>query len=465
MQIRSQTSLLAITAVGVLVLASRSVSSGGQSGALVRLQATTPGAAQVGNMNVTGTVRGGQFQGAGSGVTGVNADLLDGLNSTAFLQAVPNPLSLSGSSATQIIQGQNSSTAAASAGVVGISTAATNATYGVFGQSSSSSGLGVYGRATATSGQTFGVYGVSDSPTGIGLFGIATATSGAASGVYGRSPSPIGYGVAGSATATTGANFGVSGDSASTSGTGVFGYAYATAGLTTGVMGRSNSISGRGVYGENTSGGAGVNGVSTDGTGVRGSSDGRFGSGVRGSVTTTGVGDVAYGVHGYASTLIAGYAVFASGDMGASGVKPFRIDHPTDPLNKFLLHYSTESPFPQNFYNGNVTTDSKGYAWVELPAYFSEINTNFKYVLTVIGKTFAQAIVSEEISQNRFQIKTNQPNIKVSWRVDADRNDERVKFNRPTDVREKSGPEKGKYQHPEYFGMPPEMGMNHTPPR
>lgn len=465
MQIRSQTSLLLVAGIGVLVLASRSVSSGGQSGALVRLQATTPGAAQLGNMNVTGTVRGGQFQGDGSGLTSVNADLLDGLNSSAFLQAVPNPLLLSGSSPTQIIQGQNSSTAAASAGVVGISTAATNETYGVFGRSSSTSGLGVYGRATATSGQTFGVYGVSDSPTGIGLFGIATATSGAASGVYGRSPSPIGYGVAGSATAATGANFGVSGDSASVSGTGVYGYAYAGAGTTNGVMGRSNSISGRGVYGENTGGGSGVSGVSSDGVGVRGTSPGRFGSGVRGDGTATGSTEVPIGVLGYASTQSAGYGVFASGDLGASGVKPFRIDHPTDPLNKYLLHYSTESPFPQNFYNGNVTTDAKGYAWVELPDYFSEINTNPKYVLTVIGKSFAQAIVSEEISQNRFQIKTNQPNIKVSWRVDADRNDERVKFNRPTDVREKSGPEKGKYQHPEYYGMSPEMGMNHTPPR
>ena len=180
-----------------------------------------------------------------------------------------------------------------------------------------------------------------------------------------------------------------------------------------------------------------------------------------------GAGDTPYGVRGQASPATLGFGVFAVGDMGASGVKPFRIDHPSDPENKYLLHYSSESPFPQNFYNGNVVTDAKGYAWVELPDYFAEINVNFKYVLTVVddseSATFVQAKVGRKIQGNRFLIMTSAPNIEVSWRVDADRNDLRIKANRPIDVREKAGQERGKYQHPEYYGLPPQMGMDFVP--
>lgn len=91
------------------------------------------------------------------------------------------------------------------------------------------------------------------------------------------------------------------------------------------------------------------------------------------------------------------------------------IGHPHDPEHKYLLHYSSESPFPQNFYSGNVLTDASGYAWVELPDYFEAINTNFKYQLTVVGKSFARAAVWGEISNNRFRIRTDAPNFKVSW--------------------------------------------------
>lgn len=212
----------------------------------------------------------------------------------------------------------------------------------------------------------------------------------------------------------------------------MYGLAMATTGMTTGAYGKSNSSSGRGVFG--------------------------WGSAV-------GATDTPYGVRGQASTGTNGFAVYADGDMGASGVKPFRIDHPDDPANKYLLHYSTESPFPQNFYNGNAITDGNGYAWVELPEYFGEINTNFKYVLTIVDDDdsdgFVQAKISKKIKGNRFQIRTSAPNVEVSWRVDADRNDLRVRTHRPTDVRDKTGPEKGKYQNPEYYGLPTSMGLDY----
>jgi hypothetical protein len=44
--------------------------------------------------------------------------------------------------------------------------------------------------------------------------------------------------------------------------------------------------------------------------------------------------------------------------MKGSGT--FRIDHPLDPANKYLLHLFVESPDMMNIYNGNITTDANG---------------------------------------------------------------------------------------------------------
>jgi len=155
------------------------------------------------------------------------------------------------------------------------------------------------------------------------------------------------------------------------------------------------------------------------------------------------------------------------GDFFASGRKAFRIDHPLDPKNKYLLHFASESPSPQNFYSGNAVTDADGYAWVELPEYCAAVNTNFKYQLTIVDDAdsngFAQVKVSREVRGNRFQIGTSAPGTKVSWRVEADRNDPYVRARQLSDVVEKVGPARGTYLHPEFYGQPPEMGMNYRP--
>jgi hypothetical protein len=70
-----------------------------------------------------------------------------------------------------------------------------------------------------------------------------------------------------------------------------------------------------------------------------------------------------------------------------------------------------------NLYGGNVTTDAQGNAMIQMPNHFNAANSDFRYQLTVIGDTFAQAIVSSRIAQNQFRIKTNLPNITVSWQV------------------------------------------------
>lgn len=103
--------------------------------------------------------------------------------------------------------------------------------------------------------------------------------------------------------------------------------------------------------------------------------------------------------------------------------KNFRIDDPLDPGRKYLYHSSVESPDRLDVYNGNVRTDASGFAVVRLPAYFQALNRSFRYQLTVVGRSFAQAIIWKEISRNRFTIRTSQPRVKVSWQVTGIRHD------------------------------------------
>ena len=503
----SSVSLLALLALGTRQSVSQVT---GSLPAYVKLQAATPGTPQVGHSNITGTVKAGQFQGGGAGLTNVNADLLDGINSTSFLQAVPNPLNLTGSvSLNPVIRGTNTSTAIASSGVMGESTALTGAVVGVLGKTVSSTGKAVYGLATSSSGVSyagyfdnsslsgFGVHVTSanigihaegavggefttSSTTGSGITAESTATTGLNYGVFARANSALGFGVYSFNTSTdlygTSGYFGANSPSgtaifAETFGTeaiggymlsravdgiGVFGFASSSTGSGTGGYFVSNGPTGRAVFARSQA----ATGLSY---GARFETDSTSGRAVYGLANSGVVGSVPYGVRGQASTATSGYGVFAVGDSGASGVKSFRIDHPMDPENKYLLHYSSESPFPQNFYNGIVETDAQGYAWVNLPDYFGQINTNYKYQLTIVGKSFARAIVNEEISGNRFQIRTDLPHIKVSWEVKADRNDLRIQANRPTDVVLKVGAEKGKLQHPEYYNQPASMGMDYAP--
>lgn len=136
----------------------------------------------------------------------------------------------------------------------------------------------------------------------------------------------------------------------------------------------------------------------------------------------------------------------------------FKIDHPLDPANKTLSHSFVESPDMMNIYNGNVTTDQNGEAWVELPAYFEALNKDFRYQLTVIGQ-FAQAIVATKIADSRFQIKTDKPNVEVSWQVTGIRKDPWAEKHRIRVEEEKQGAERGAYLHPELYGQPPSRGI------
>jgi hypothetical protein len=122
-----------------------------------------------------------------------------------------------------------------------------------------------------------------------------------------------------------------------------------------------------------------------------------------------------------------GWSMDGAGNLTIPGTltaanKNFKIDHPLDPANKYLVHTSIESSEMMNIYSGNVTTDSQGEATVQLPEWFEALNTDFRYQLTVVGQ-FAQAIVARKIANHQFAIKTNARDVEVSWQVAGVRQD------------------------------------------
>jgi hypothetical protein len=73
--------------------------------------------------------------------------------------------------------------------------------YGVVGETMSSTGCGVYGNAPSSTGYTVGVLGVTNSTTGIGVKGYTWPSTGVNFGVYGESSSSNGIGVYGNGSA------------------------------------------------------------------------------------------------------------------------------------------------------------------------------------------------------------------------------------------------------------------------
>jgi hypothetical protein len=265
-------------------------------------------------------------------VPSLNADLLDGLNSSAFLQAIPVPLTLSGTSATHILSAENA----------------------------------------ATTGAAIGARFETNSVSGYGAYSLSSASTGTNYALFARSFSPSGY------------------------------------------------------------------------------------------------------------AMYANGRVHVSGNFSAS-VKAFRIDHPADPVNKYLLHYTAESPEIINFYRGVVVLDSKGTAVVELPSYFARINKSPSYSLTAVGVPMPMLHIAAEIDEAAltagalaepgetvatctFHIAGGVPGAKVSWRVEAARNDRWVQqYGAPVEP-EKPAAERGRYEFPELYGQPEAVRSNGPPP-
>ena len=69
-------------------------------------------------------------------------------------------------------------------------------------------------------------------------------------------------------------------------------------------------------------------------------------------------------------------------------------------------------------YSGEVWTDDAGRAVVVMPTFVRAHRAGFAYELTPIGAT-CSAVVVEELTDDRFVIATDEPHVKVSWRVTA----------------------------------------------
>ena len=143
-------------------------------------------------------------------------------------------------------------------------------------------------------------------------------------------------------------------------------------------------------------------------------------------------------------------------------VKNFKIDHPLDPENKYLVHTSIESPDMMNVYNGNISLDANGSAVVELPEYFSALNSDYRYQLTAIGAPGPNLYVAREISGNQFEIAGGTPGMKVSWQVTGIRQDPWSRENRVPVEQEKEREIKGLYIHPKAYGQPESRGIDYS---
>jgi hypothetical protein len=233
---------------------------------------------------------------------------------------------------------------AGSVGVFGWNQGASDNGYGVRGQHSGG-GTGVF--ALSVSG--FGVLG--SSVTGTGIRGTTNSTSFGVSAVHGV------------AFNASGATFGVQGTNSSTD--------FFSAGVLGQSAGAPNIIGIKGllragVRGQNDGFGVGVMGVSEY-------------LAVQGMLMSAGPGTpLAQGYLGASfgtdpGSGAAPWAVFAQGDIGASGTKHFREPHPTDPM-KVISYISLEGPEAGTYFRGRARFEN-GIARISVPEDFRMVTS------------------------------------------------------------------------------------------
>ncbi|HEX5002800.1 MAG TPA: hypothetical protein VFW78_09895 [Bacteroidia bacterium] len=351
-----------------------------------------------------------------------------------------------------------------------VNSAAGSAIYG-----ENASGIAVFGNSGV-----LGVFGASNSGTGFGVQAVNANANGTGIIATGNNLGGIYLGV-GSGASFRGTRFGTLSFSAVPSGlsgsavlginnkntivsfTGGAGVTGIDSSAGSGVIGASYAAGGEGVYGVGFgSSGTGVLGVANAGTSPYGiwgvvptATSGGTSIAVLGDNQTTNAN--AIGVLGTEAAGANGatrWALFGNGDIGASGVKSFNIDHPLDPANKYLKHFSVESDQILNLYRGNVFLDANGEAVVQLPAWFESVNgTDYTYNLTPIGQS-ALLYIKQEVTNKQFVIAGGAPGMKVSWQLSAERNDPYLQQNpelRAVEVA-KTGSAVGRYLMPGLYG-------------
>jgi len=408
----------------------------------VDLQPTSPGTAQTGHLNITGTATVGLLKSQGTVFGASTAPT--GFAYGGFFTAASN-------------QGR---------GFYGFASSPTGLTYGGFFQNASESGRAVYGLATSSAGFNYGGYFQTASNAGRGLIGVAASATGTTYGVYGTAVSPTGYALY--ADGNVGVNNGNVGIGLGTELSDAKLHVRDSNSATLGSLRVTNGTPVRGVpaavtravtvQAANSGPVVPINGYAESSSGLS--------YAVRGLATGLGVN---YGIWGSANYGTENYAGYFSGLLYAtsssSGVKSFMIDHPLDPENKVLTHSSVESNERMNLYRGVVRTDTQGYAWIAVPAWFDALNTDIQYQLTVVdtqdSEDFVLAKVVAELRDQRFKIRTSKPRTKICWQVSGRRHDP-VSEHYPLEVeRMKTEGERGKYYEPEAYGKDKSLGMGY----
>ena len=160
------------------------------------------------------------------------------------------------------------------------------------------------------------------------------------------------------------------------------------------------------------------------------------------------------------------YAGYFLGDVYAEGyhgpVAFMKIDHPVDPANRYLAHAFVASDDLKTVYDGVVVLDGSGSAWVELPDWFEALNGDFRYQLTPIGSPAPNLHIASPIAGNRFAIGGGEPGMEVCWQVTGIRRDAVAEARRAPVESAKPGDKRGKYLHPEAFGLPASMATDYS---
>jgi hypothetical protein len=145
--------------------------------------------------------------------------------------------------------------------------------------------------------------------------------------------------------------------------------------------------------------------------------------------------------------------VTVNGSLKVTGTisKPgggFTIDHPQDPEHRLLSHSFVESPDMATLYTGTAVTGSDGTVEVVLPDYFGALNTDARVHLTAVDSLTA-VMVASPVRDNRFSIRSAEPDTSVNWLIIGTRDDPWARAHRIQVETDKPEDEQGSYLHPE----------------
>ena len=88
------------------------------------------------------------------------------------------------------------------------------------------------------------------------------------------------------------------------------------------------------------------------------------------------------------------------------------------------MAHSRKPPAPEAAsYHGEVWTDARGYATIRLPAEAVLLDPPLEYELRDLEPP-TSARITAELEDGRFTIATDQPHVKVAWRISGRRQEE-----------------------------------------